>query len=222
MFIVFTIVIFFLFFFFFQAEDGIRDLTVTGVQTCALPIYPDLHTEHLGAWPADVYYGEMDGTWTDATAHKDDCEFPENNNVPGDGKFDQSEIPGDVELEVGRVDMWNLPAFEPRSEVELLRRYLRKNHEFRHGRLRAPPRGLIRDNFGVVQDDAPAVDAWRAFPALFGKNGWKEIGADKFFPTLDSEAYLWAFGAGGGDRDKADGVGWTYDFAVPAACAKGP
>src|SRR2546430_11246104 len=27
-------------FFFFQAEDGIRDLTVTGVQTCALPIAP--------------------------------------------------------------------------------------------------------------------------------------------------------------------------------------
>src|SRR2546430_3004633 len=29
-----------LLFFFFQAEDGIRDLTVTGVQTCALPIWP--------------------------------------------------------------------------------------------------------------------------------------------------------------------------------------
>src|SRR2546421_9670425 len=29
----------FYFFFFFQAEDGIRDLIVTGVQTCALPIY---------------------------------------------------------------------------------------------------------------------------------------------------------------------------------------
>src|SRR2546427_4313316 len=27
-----------MYFFFFQAEDGIRDLTVTGVQTCALPI----------------------------------------------------------------------------------------------------------------------------------------------------------------------------------------
>src|SRR2546428_8871886 len=27
-------------FFFFQAEDGIRDLIVTGVQTCALPICP--------------------------------------------------------------------------------------------------------------------------------------------------------------------------------------
>src|SRR2546430_8388505 len=31
-----------LFFFFFQAEDGIRDLTVTGVQTCALPISTDV------------------------------------------------------------------------------------------------------------------------------------------------------------------------------------
>src|SRR3989475_10994266 len=29
-------------FFFFQAEDGIRDLTVTGVQTCALPILTEL------------------------------------------------------------------------------------------------------------------------------------------------------------------------------------
>src|SRR6267143_3610288 len=28
-----------MFFFFFQAEDGIRDGTVTGVQTCALPIF---------------------------------------------------------------------------------------------------------------------------------------------------------------------------------------
>src|SRR5438874_6101280 len=33
--------------FFFQAEDGIRDLYVTGVQTCALPIYrrPDKHVK---------------------------------------------------------------------------------------------------------------------------------------------------------------------------------
>src|SRR2546429_1282960 len=30
-----------MFFFFFQAEDGIRDVAVTGVQTCALPICED-------------------------------------------------------------------------------------------------------------------------------------------------------------------------------------
>src|SRR2546427_2431817 len=32
------LLVLYIFFFFFQAEDGIRDLTVTGVQTCALPI----------------------------------------------------------------------------------------------------------------------------------------------------------------------------------------
>src|SRR5689334_21535595 len=40
--------VFFFFFFFFQAEDGIRDGTVTGVQTCALPISTD--TPRLPAW----------------------------------------------------------------------------------------------------------------------------------------------------------------------------
>src|SRR5690606_39792980 len=33
--------------FFFQAEDGIRDFHVTGVQTCALPIYRDLVNDLL-------------------------------------------------------------------------------------------------------------------------------------------------------------------------------
>src|SRR5256885_5068449 len=35
------------FFFFFQAEDGIRDYKVTGVQTCALPIYAPRTAESL-------------------------------------------------------------------------------------------------------------------------------------------------------------------------------
>src|SRR5436190_23454355 len=39
--------------FFFQAEDGIRDHCVTGVQTCALPIYLRAHLQwrHLAAGP---------------------------------------------------------------------------------------------------------------------------------------------------------------------------
>src|SRR5256885_11569816 len=40
-------------FFFFQAEDGIRDYKVTGVQTCALPISGPVGTEQ----PAGVIYG---------------------------------------------------------------------------------------------------------------------------------------------------------------------
>src|SRR5260221_9948877 len=47
-FLYYTIVSFF--FFFFQAEDGIRDHCVTGVQTCALPIC--MQVLQLAAWPA--------------------------------------------------------------------------------------------------------------------------------------------------------------------------
>src|SRR5207249_8939786 len=42
---------FFFFFFFFQAEDGIRDRNVTGVQTCALPIYPVTGSAHCALAP---------------------------------------------------------------------------------------------------------------------------------------------------------------------------
>src|SRR5690606_40952578 len=38
--------LFFYFFFFFQAEDGIRDFHVTGVQTCALPIFETDQVQH--------------------------------------------------------------------------------------------------------------------------------------------------------------------------------
>src|SRR5204863_5292746 len=49
--IVLSISVLFFFFFFFQAEDGIRDLYVTGVQTCALPIFGRPHFQDL-AFPA--------------------------------------------------------------------------------------------------------------------------------------------------------------------------
>src|SRR2546422_2307587 len=49
----------YLFFFFFQAEDGIRDVAVTGVQTCALPISavlkPRGKADGQEWWPADLY-----------------------------------------------------------------------------------------------------------------------------------------------------------------------
>src|SRR2546430_17592014 len=45
--------------FFFQAEDGIRDLTVTGVQTCALPIL-DQRTEPWGVKVVSVEVKQVD------------------------------------------------------------------------------------------------------------------------------------------------------------------
>src|SRR2546429_2072804 len=42
--------------FFFQAEDGIRDVAVTGVQTCALPIF------HIPLEFGDSFHCRADGT----------------------------------------------------------------------------------------------------------------------------------------------------------------
>src|SRR2546430_6184801 len=60
------------YFFFFQAEDGIRDLTVTGVQTCALPILDSLVNAHgpitqlvnnAGIWLGDPILEQTNEHW---------------------------------------------------------------------------------------------------------------------------------------------------------------
>src|SRR5437660_9094835 len=49
-------------FFFFQAEDGIRDGHVTGVQTCALPISNSLYlTDQLNQLGVDVIFKSVVG-----------------------------------------------------------------------------------------------------------------------------------------------------------------
>src|SRR3989440_8964167 len=48
-----SVLVLFFFFFFFQAEDGIRDLIVTGVQTCALPISPPARPWRPAVAPAE-------------------------------------------------------------------------------------------------------------------------------------------------------------------------
>src|SRR3712207_8320077 len=65
-------------FFFFQAEDGIRDIGVTGVQTCALPIFP-LRTELTNRPPNahKEFCAAMSGIWrkTAAGCHPADYAF---------------------------------------------------------------------------------------------------------------------------------------------------
>src|SRR6266550_5488346 len=68
-----------LFFFFFQAEDGIRDVAVTGVQTCALPISHgettyvvvgqlDPRVAEVWELPAETFIAEIDlATWQESS-----------------------------------------------------------------------------------------------------------------------------------------------------------
>lgn len=175
---------------------------------------PDGHEDHIGAWPADAYYGDMNGNWPDANVNDTSAQYARNHNVPGDGKFDPSSLPSEVELEVGRVDMFNLPAFAPKTELDLLRQYLNKDHNFRLGTIQLPRRGLLRDNFGDLGGEAPAACGWRNLATLLGSNTTVEVQSGEFFPTLATDGYLWAYGCGGGAFHKADGVGFTSDFAA--------
>jgi hypothetical protein len=125
-------------------------------------ICPDGHEPgHKGAWPADVYYGDVDGVWTDSEVSVTGASSTRNHNVPGDGKFDQSEIPSAVELAVGRVDVSGYRTLFSPSEQEYARRYLNKNHAFRHGRVETRRVGLIDDNF--FSPCGMTVSAWRNF-----------------------------------------------------------
>ena len=151
----------------------------------------------------------MDGTWTDTQNYGG---TGRQNNVPGDGKFDQSSAPsGAVELGVGRVDLANMPAFAPKTETDLLRQYLNKDHGFRVKAWTLPARGLIDDNFGAFGGEAFASTGWRAFSAFFGP---ANVFSLDWFGTLGANGYLWAYGCGGGNYTGAGGVGSTSNFAA--------
>lgn len=173
---------------------------------------PDGHSQHFGAWPADVYYGDTMTTWTDVDSNSLSSALQSvgaaNINVPGDGKFDQSTTQ-EVDLQIGRVDFWNMPAFTL-SEEQLLKQYLDKDHAFRTGTLTASKRALVSDNFGTYGEGF-ASDAWRTYANLVGG---KNIHTLDWFSTLDTASYLWAYGCGGGDPTDAGGVGSTTDFAT--------
>ncbi|HVZ41180.1 MAG TPA: T9SS type A sorting domain-containing protein [Candidatus Kapabacteria bacterium] len=180
-------------------------------------INPDGHPDHLGAWPADLYYGDIDGdpTWTDTQVNDAGAGRAENRNVPGDGKFDQSDMPSTVKLAVGRVDFYNMPAFTA-TEAELLNRYLAKDDAFRTGATPVKMGGVVDDNFGATgYPEAFASAGWRTIPLFGGENTTTD---GDFFTTLGGDTtYLWAYGCGGGTYTSAGGIGSTTDFATRPA-----
>ncbi|MCF6228191.1 MAG: hypothetical protein L3J82_05930 [Planctomycetes bacterium] len=172
-------------------------------------IVPDGHTNnHFGAWTCDGFYGDMNGTWTDSTVNVTTMPA-RTNNTPGDGKYDQSFFPSDLELMVGRVDMFDLPAFTE-TEEQLLRRYLDKHHDFRT-RVWAPRNEtLIDDNFNYFNGEAFSASAWRSFFPLVGNAA---VNTGDFRTDLTADSYLFAYGCGGGSYTSCSGVGTTANFA---------
>src|SRR6266542_2377788 len=84
-------------FFFFQAEDGIRDATVTGVQTCALPISgpPPLREERENCSCARVW-------WLYEDCEQPGCRFREHSQF--DSSISEGFFGGDSSNRLGILD----------------------------------------------------------------------------------------------------------------------
>ena len=195
---------------------------------------------HQGAWPADIYYGDMVGAWTDTTVDTRNNEYPPtdpvNVNIPGDGKFDQGSATTDdkrprgarslaphrrgrIALAIGRVDLSDLPAFDPRTEIDLLRAYLDKEHRFRHGQLAGERFAVVDDHFPIRTDaklgadevpESKAVAAYSVASALFGpaavrRGGWLDL--------LGGHPALFAYASGPGHHGSIEGVATTTELA---------
>lgn len=140
--------------------------------------------------PSDTYYGDMDGTWVDGQ---------------------MTYIPSTMELQVGRVDLWNMPIFLPLSETDLLRRYLNKDHNYRTKQFNVQNVGIVDDNFATYSEGF-TQNGWRNFSPFVGPSNvrvgyWYEL-----FNT-GNPPYMWAYGCGPGEANHAGGVADTYQFA---------
>ena len=152
------------------------------------PYPPDGHDTHAGCWPSDLYYTDVTGpAWADTTTIWTNTTYPRCSTYPGDGKFDEYELPSPVELQIGRVDLSQMPAFSL-SETELVRHYLDKVHQYRLGQMPFPPRGAVTDDRTSVR---------RSIPCWFGTNSYSIMNFKTAMADTNGYTLAYANGAGG-------------------------
>jgi hypothetical protein len=173
----------------------------------------DNRPDHIGAWPCDAYYGDVNGTWTDNIVNLPNTPRAANRNVPNDGKFDQNTLPSAVEIPVGRLDFRRLSAATfGMPPVEILRQYLFKNHRWRLGQYPAPRRALVDDHLGWSSGEAFAADGYRnAYPLV----GTDQVVASDWPTQPNAPRYLLGYGAASPSTyTSAGGIGTSASFAT--------
>lgn len=171
---------------------------------------PDGHPNHKGAWPSDIYYANIDPAWSDGGVYDTSAGYLANRNIPGDGKWDQTMVPSDAQMQVSRIDFYNMPAFSA-TEVQMMNSYLDKDHVFKMDSLAIRRRALIDDNFGAFSGEAFAANGWRNFNQFVGADS---VAAVPMIASMAASSYLWAYATGPGTFTSAGGVGTTTDFTT--------
>lgn len=172
-------------------------------------IAPDGHPDHQGAWPADGYYGEMDGLWSDWQVNNTNASQMRNWNQSGDGKFDNVIFPSPIDLWVGRIDFSALPAFAE-DEVQLTKIYLEKLHRFKEATFRADRRAVVEDNFSGFAEGF-SQSGWKSFVPILGI---ENVYSADYRNALQSESHLFSYGCGPGSYTSAGGISNTSNMAA--------
>jgi hypothetical protein len=170
---------------------------------------PDGHPDHGGAWPADLYYGTMnEAIWTDNLVNDNSPARNENKNIPEDGKFDISYIyPDTVSLQIGRVDLTNMPAFDL-NDTLLVKQYLNKAHQYKTAQTPVIRRALVDDHFGPLDGESFAASGWRSFSTMFGDS----VFVRPLIASAKKGSYLFTYACGAGSYNSVSGVSFSTDF----------
>jgi hypothetical protein len=175
---------------------------------------PDGHGDHLGAWPCDGFYGDIDypaSMWTDVKNLSALSVATRLRNWPGDGKYDDLYFESPLELQVGRVDLSRMTVFPApfQSEANLTARYLLKSHEFRTAQRTYKRHSLLRVHFDNYLSGKGPVRFLRPF---FGD--FPVLGADQLLQKLQNESSLISAGDGPGSNSAAVGIGSAITLAT--------
>ncbi|MGQ9819245.1 MAG: hypothetical protein ACUVQ1_04885 [Candidatus Kapaibacteriales bacterium] len=168
----------------------------------------DGHSDHIGAFPSDLCYVCYQCNWTDDQEYNVSAKRIENWNVPFDGKFDLVTLDTLVQIAIGRIDFFALPAFR-QTETELVKRYIRKNLAFRSGGLNQPFRALIDDGFGMSSKESFATSAWLNFKVLVDT-----IVEGKFLENVTQNDFLFAYGCNSGSYTSVWSVVESRDASI--------
>ncbi|MBR9859535.1 fibronectin type III domain-containing protein [bacterium] len=169
---------------------------------------PDGHTDHHGAWPSDLMLADVDGSYTDIQVRYTNSTDDRLSNEKNDDKTDQSFLSSDADIQIGRIDFTDLPAFS-QSLISLYQNYFEKLHEFKTGE-------FVPRNIGIVDDN------FLSFSEGFSQNGYRNfapiVGSDSVFDadiitTTTNSSALFSFTAGAGTYTSINGFATTASLA---------